>query len=108
MTTLVLHAPKWRVRANRARSFEQVMNTGIGDRYAIPAGWVGQCQPGIRVVVLCKEERKRAEGTLIRLVRANQAGNRMWRYDVHIQNLAKVPYVPESLYRSGVALKVGP
>ncbi len=105
MTTLVIHTPRWRVTAERVKSFDQTLTTRIGDGYAIPRAWADQCQPGCKVVVLSKDERKRAEGTLVKLDPVSQADNGMQRYDVHIRDLVMVTYAPESLYRTGVAVK---
>jgi hypothetical protein len=105
VTTLVIHTPKWRVRAERVKSFDQTLSTGIGDGYAIPRAWAEQCQPGCKVVVLSKDEKKRAEGRLVRLVPVSKADNGLQRYDVHICDLVTVTYVPESLYRTGVSFK---
>jgi len=60
--------------------------------------------PDARWCCWVKDEQKRAEGELIRLVRNGKAGNGIQRYDVHIKNLRMVSYKPESLNRNGVAI----
>ena len=55
-------------------------------------------------MLLSKDERKRAEGKLVRLVPTIKAGNGIQRYDVHVEGLRKVPYKPEDINRNGVAV----
>jgi hypothetical protein len=57
------------------------------------------------VVVLNKEQRERAEGTLDRLEKAGKAANGMQRYNVYIRDLSKVDYQPEALNRCGIAVR---
>ena len=71
--------------------------------YAINAKLFPRITLGGRVVLLCKDEPRRAEGRLVKLVPTFKAGNGIQRYDVHIENLKMVPYKPESLNRNGVA-----
>jgi hypothetical protein len=41
MKTLVLNAPSWRENEDGAKSFHQILATGRGDGYAMPAhSWV--------------------------------------------------------------------
>jgi hypothetical protein len=66
---------------------------------------VGEVHSGCRVVVLNKEQRERAEGTLDRLEKAGKAANGMQRYNVYIRDLSKVDYQPEALNRCGIAVR---
>lgn len=105
MPTLVISAPKERVGVGPTyKSFGDTYASGIGRDYAIVSRLAEQITPGWRVVLLSKDEHKRAEGQLVQLVEATKAGNGIQRYDVHIRNLKMVPYVPEDLNRNGVAV----
>jgi len=68
----------------------------------------GKIRSGWRVVLLCKDKRRRAEGELVQLKPAIKDG-RLWstknhiqRYDVYVKNFKMVPYRPEALNRNGV------
>jgi hypothetical protein len=102
--TLVIHTPRWRVDAEGERSFEDVLASGVGDGYAIPARLAALLSPGARVVLLCKDQRQRAEGVLERLRPTGKTGSGMVRYEVTIRDLQTVPYEPEALGRTGVAV----
>jgi hypothetical protein len=105
MAILVINAPRWRVRQENARSFEEILHLGIGEGYAIYNNIFDQLSPGCGVVVLDKKQNLRAEGQLIRLVPTTRTNNGIQRYDVYIQNLTEVvPYRPERLNRCGVAV----
>ncbi len=54
--------------------------------------------------MLSKDELKRAEGELDKLVPTVKTRNGIQRYDVYIKNLRMVSYKPESLNRNGVAV----
>ncbi len=104
MATLVINAPKWRSDSEDVRSFDQTFAMGIGQGYAIPSRIHEQCRSGSKIVLLCKDEAKRAEGVLVKLAPTEKAANGMQRYDVHMRDLVKVPYSPEALGRTGVAM----
>ena len=104
MPTLVISAPRQKAELEQKRSFERTVETGVGDEYAIPAGKVVQLYAGCKVVVLDKDQRKRAEGTLVELVPRSKANNGMQRYDVLIKDLRLVDYKSEDLGRTGVAV----
>lgn len=104
MTTLVIHTPKWKVQQENAKSFEGVMASGVGDGYAIPKSSVQKLCVGCDVVLLSKGERKRAEGKLRELIPTSKTGSGMQRYDVHIANLKRVPFMDECLSRTGIAV----
>ena len=99
------NAPKQMVNSEDKRSFEQTLATGIGRGYAIAHNLWLLCRPGCSVVLLSKDEGKRAEGTLLKLVPTEKAGNGIQRYDVHIDGLRPAPYQPEALNRNGVAVR---
>jgi len=101
--TLVIHAPNYRVAK---KSFEAVLKSGIGAGYAIYKKDISRLVPGCKVVLLRKDvNRKRAEGTLNKLVPTNRyTPQGIQRYDVHIEGLKVVAYKPEKLNRFGVAV----
>jgi hypothetical protein len=100
----VIHAPRQKAQEEKKRSFQQTFENRVGDEYAIPGHWVALLSAGCKVVLLSKDEHKRAEGKLVELVPRSKANNGMQRYDVHIDDLKMVPYKPESLGRTGVAV----
>lgn len=104
MPTLVINTPSRTVDLEGKRSFENTIATGVGEGFAIARRLYDQCRPGCGVVVLSKDEGKRAEGKLVRLVATSKAGNGIQRYDVHVEGLRKVPYKPEHINRNGVAV----
>jgi hypothetical protein len=104
MRTLVINAPKAKVEQESKQSFESTLGSGVGDGYAIAGSLFAQLSAGCGVVLLDKDQRKRAEGTLVQLVPTEKTGNGIQRYDVHIKTLKIVPYSPESLNRNGVAV----
>ena len=104
MPALVIHTPQYRV-ADGERSFEQVLNTGVGVGYALTSN-MSSLPSGTAVVLLRKDtRRRRAEGKLIKLVPTGQVTrNGRRRYDVHVRDLKIVEYKPESLDRFGVQM----
>ena len=101
---LVIHAPQRRI-ADGARSFERVLETGVGVGYALTSE-MSRLPRGTKVVLLRKDSGKsRAEGYLAELVRTGKStANGRERYDVHIRDLNSVEYQPERLDRFGVNL----
>lgn len=71
---------------------------------AISKAWAARCYVGCKVVLLSTDERKRAEGVLLKLEPADKAGNGLQRYNVHVAELARAAYRPERLNRNGVAV----
>ena len=116
MPSLVIHAPEYQLVREGAKSFEDTFETGIGEAYALNSTILrqvfpeGMIRPGWRVVLLCKDRRRRAEGELARLEPAIKDGrpwftkNHIRRYDVYVENFEMVPYRPEALNRNGVAV----
>ncbi|HKI37191.1 MAG TPA: hypothetical protein VKA46_35380 [Gemmataceae bacterium] len=104
MATLIINAPKAQAAHGQKKSFESTLNSGIGDGYAITKPLVAQLQPGCRVVLLSKEQKRRAEGTLEKLVATSKAKNGIQRYDVYIKDLAEIAYQGEPLNRNGVSV----
>jgi hypothetical protein len=86
------------------RSFAQTLVTGIGDAYVISSGQLQQIAPGDDVIVLDKDTRQRAEGTIVGLQPNGSALNGMRRYDVLLQNMVSVAYQNVPLERWGVAV----
>ncbi|NLE95711.1 MAG: hypothetical protein GX600_08540 [Dehalococcoidia bacterium] len=104
MTSLVLHAPSGKARQEGKKSFDDTVRDGIGDRYAIGSKSYQQTRPGCRVVILDKDKRRRAEGTLVKLEATEKTVSGMQRYDVYIRDLTIVPYKSEDLTRTGIAV----
>jgi len=104
MATLIIHAPKERAVAEGKRSFDRTIRLGIGEAYAIPKAKAERLDRGDKVVVLSKDEKRRAEGRLVRLVRNSETESGMKSYDVHIEDLQEVPYMAEPLGRTGVSV----
>ena len=112
MTTLVIHAPDYRVK-DGAKSFEQVLADGIGKGYAIYEKYKSKLPEGSKVILLRNDKnQRRAEGYLINLLKTGiKTDNGIWRYDVHINGLREVlpySYSPaEKLNRCGIAVIEG-
>jgi hypothetical protein len=104
MSTLVIHAPLSKAQQQGKRSFAQTITTGVGDGYAINRRLRQQVNPGDGVIVLDKDARRRAEGTMTGLQPNGWTGNGIQRYDVFTRDLAIVPYQSEALNRNGVAV----
>ncbi len=109
MTTLFLNLPQGQVNDEGKRSYAETLEFSVGNGYAIPKGKAEQCLPGCAVVILCRDGRQRAEGRLKALKETGtKAGNGILRYDVEIESLAEVPYLPQSapFGRTGVLVVV--
>ena len=104
MFTLVIHAPKEKAERENKRSFEQTLISSIGDEYAIPRSSFAKLSTGCKVVLLCKDDKKQAEGKLVELVEKSKTANGIQRYDVHMKDLRLVPYKSEALGRTGIAV----
>ena len=110
MPTLVIHAAAWAVREGRT-SFDQIVESRIGDGYAIsrtryPELWAndGRVPLGWTVAVLDKAHKRRAEGRLRDIVADGVTRNGRRRYNVHTGVFHKVDYRPQSLDRCGVTV----
>ena len=114
MRKLVIHAPKGKAQQQDWPTFERTLDSAVGDGYAINENWIRELSPSwddhgspcseCGVVLLDKHQKLRAEGKLTRLVPTSKTGRGKQRYDVHMENLASVPYRPESLDRNGVTV----
>jgi hypothetical protein len=102
---LVIHAPKSKVQSENKRSFERTLETGIGDGYAVTRNELALLTPGLNVVLLDKDTRRRAEGELVKLEPNGWTRSGIQRYDVYTSNLKVVPYRPERLNRRGIAIR---
>jgi hypothetical protein len=106
VTTLVIHAPEWRVRAENAPSFRDVITSGVGEGFAIASTELPRIAPGCKVVVLDNHKKQRAEGILVRLKPTPPPNDRtpqgIRRYDVYIEQLRTVPYARVALNRRGI------
>lgn len=110
MITLVIHTPYHRVK-DGAKSFKAVLADGVGVGYIITPNELSilKSSSNVSVVVLDKDKKQRAEGTLINplinLVPTKKAENGKQRYNVkNIKNLKRVQYKSESLNRNGIAV----
>jgi hypothetical protein len=104
MTTLVINAPKAKAEQEGKRSFVDTLASGVGDGYAIWRSLFAQLSPGCRVVLLCKDAEKRAEGRLVKLEPNGKTDSGVQRYDVYMASLREVEYKSERLNRNGVAI----
>jgi hypothetical protein len=95
MTTLYLNAPQAMTQTEGKKSYTDTLKTAIGDGYAISLGDAKRCLPGCKVVLLCQDGRRRAEGNLTTLKESGiKTKTGMLRYDVYINDLVEVPYTP--------------
>lgn len=107
MTRLVIHAPSGRkTHSGRPKtSFAAILASGVGPRYAICEKGVKNLPDRSEVVLLDKVKKRRAEGVLVNLApTGTQALPGVYRYDVHFNDAAVVPYKSETLNRCGVAV----
>ena len=104
MATLIIHAPQGKAEQEGKRSFRRTIELSIGEGYAIPKAYAGRLGRGDKVVVLSKDESRRAEGTLVKLMQNGETQTGMKRYDVHMENVKEVAYKPEPLGRTGVSV----
>ncbi len=106
MPTLVIHAPRRTVVTKNSRTFKSTCAKRVGDKYAIFDSLVRQLSPGCPVILLSKDEKKRAEGKLTKLELRTVAKNGVPRYDVHIGELNEVNYRGDKikLNRCGVTV----
>jgi hypothetical protein len=74
----------------------------VGREYLIGEKKAALLREGCAVVLLSKDEKRRAEGTLVRLEPTGKARNGVQRYNVHMKDLKEVPYKAENLDRWGV------
>src|SRR5438045_1079830 len=104
MPTLVINVPSWKENESGAKSFRQICSDQVASGFAIWTRLIDRINPGCPVVLLCKDQRRRAEGKIARLIPTEKTGSGIQRYDVHIVDLRLVPYKPEDLNRNGVAV----
>lgn len=109
MTTLILHAPRWRANVGDAKTFARTLRDGVGKGYILSQSQLAECQPGSAVWLLSKDDKTRAVGTLDRLKLVAPAGNGMRRYDVYMSHLEIAPFRQSDakipLSRWGVAVR---
>jgi hypothetical protein len=75
MSTFVIHTPRNKVLGEGKRSFEKTLESGVGDEYAIYQNLYERISPGSCVVLLDKDWRLRAEGSLVKLVQRGKTKN---------------------------------
>jgi hypothetical protein len=106
MPTLYLHAPWDRTQQGIGafyKDFYTILKNCIGPDYAIYGRLIGQVGPGTKAVVFDRIRGLRAEGVVSALT--PKPSKRVQRYDVHIPDLAQVPYIdPPPVNRCGVAI----
>ena len=100
---LVIHAP-----SNSKTSFSSIFASSVGPGYIISDSDKNKLIPGSTVVVLLSNPQElRAEGTLVKLVKAAKtASGKFQRYDVHFKEQHKVnyKYVKLNPFKFGVAV----
>src|SRR2546430_7418905 len=100
MATLVLHAPTWRTRSESAKSFQQTIDSGIGEGYALAQTELDQLRTGCDVIVIDKGKKRRAHAKLARLEATGiWTANHVQRYNVHLRD------VIEALYRDSASIR---
>jgi hypothetical protein len=104
MPTLNLSAPRAKVGPPPYRSFQRILDSGIGEAYAIAENQFNLLSSGSGVALVSNDEKRRAEGMLVELVLVGRTKSGMRRYDVHIKNLKEVDYKPEHFMRWGVSV----
>jgi hypothetical protein len=108
MPTLVLNAPRDKVRTEGKHSFEQSFQDRVGHGYAIPLKYAESIQSNPSrwtVVLLDKYTGDRVEGKLIKLEETGEKTSQgILRYDVYTTQLKRVAYKSESLTRTGIAI----
>jgi hypothetical protein len=105
MSTLFLSAPRGKSAASTLhRTFNTILQSGVGPDYAIASKWILQISPGMKVVVFDRDDRRRAEGRLNSVATSGEkTGQGILRYHVHIRDLHTVPYAdPPKVDRLGV------
>jgi hypothetical protein len=106
MPTLYLHAPWDRTQGGADafyKDFYSILKNRVGPDYAIYGTLIDQVRAGMKAVVFDRARRLRAEGNVSAVT--PKPSNRVQRYDIHIPNLAQVPYTdPPSVNRCGVAV----
>jgi hypothetical protein len=89
--TLVLFTPSSKVRNQETQSFQQTIDSKIGDGYALSPAECGEIENRVRdVIVQDDESRSRAKGKFVRLERLPEkykTKSGMWRYLVHMRDL---------------------
>jgi hypothetical protein len=105
MKVLVINAPKNTDRKGN-RSFEDTLETQVGEEHLIYPNLHAQVEPGCRVIVLDKDQGKQAEGKLLKLDRGTVAGNGRQRYNVHMKQLEPMEYRGDEIWLNycGVAV----
>lgn len=105
MPTLYLNAPQQKADTEGKISFAATLKTSVGNGYAIPKSDAAKCLVGCKVVLLCQDLGRRAEGRLGRLEETGEkTRSGMLRYDVYIEDLTEVTYSPppSPLRRTGI------
>lgn len=108
MCTLILNAPSRANMASHCKSYSSILINQVGPDYAIYSdisnkiAYVRSFGHKVHIVLLCKNHKRRAEGSLNNILYTTTARNNVKRYDISICNLKTVPYISESLNRCGI------
>src|SRR5438128_2423564 len=96
MPALVLNAPTMQVVLRDARDFDTVMKLKVGEAYCFTDDEARSIHSGWDVIVLDKTRRRRADGKVVRVVRAvgnySPCASGRTRYDVQLEGLKQVAY----------------
>lgn len=102
--TLVIHVPASRSQQQQWASFDDTLAAGLAEDCAIYQALHDQIEDGCGVVLLDKEQGKRAEGTMTSIAKTTKAKNGVQRYNVYVGDLKRVQYKSERLNRCGISL----
>lgn len=93
MATLVLHTPTWRTQSDSAKSFQQTIDSAMGEGYALAQRELDQLRTGCDVIIIDKGKKRRADAKLARLEATSiWTANHVQRYNVHLRDVVEVPY----------------
>jgi hypothetical protein len=107
MATLFLSAPKIKTLGGSGfyRTFDTIVQNGIGPDYGIASTLIARVYPGMRVVVFDRDQRRCAEGVVVDYTPTIKAGNGVQRYNVQIRNLIETSYTnPPKVNHFGVTI----
>jgi len=107
MPTLFLSAPKVKTVQGSGfyRTFDTIVQNGVGPDYGIATSLIGRVYPGMHVVVFDRDQKRCAEGVVVAYTPTCKAGNGVQRYNVQIRDLGEVRYTkPPKVNHFGVAV----
>jgi hypothetical protein len=104
MLTLIIHAPKKKVKSGSPHSFQDYFKSGVGIGYIIAKKKAITLIPPCTVILLDKHQELRAEGNLVKIVPTRKTPRGKQRHDVYFEGQKMVPYQPEPVDRYGVSV----